>query len=109
VRATTGHCDAPAKRSKSSGPSPSGERLYYHGEIFDVPLPGGEGRPIRSLLPPAHIPIYIASLGPANLRVTGELADGWIGTSFFPETAEVFSVRYGRARPKRGVTSVVWT
>jgi alkanesulfonate monooxygenase SsuD/methylene tetrahydromethanopterin reductase-like flavin-dependent oxidoreductase (luciferase family) len=29
-------------------------------------------------------------LGPANLRLTGELADGWIGNSFFPETANVF-------------------
>ena len=41
-------------------------------------------------MPPAHIPIYVASLGPANLRLTGELADGWIGNSFFPETADVF-------------------
>lgn len=68
----------------------AGERLEYHGEIYDLPMPGGEGRPIRSPLPPAHIPIYVASLGPANLRLTGELADGWIGNSFFPETAEVF-------------------
>ena len=68
----------------------AGERLEYHGQIFDVPLPGGEGRPIRSLMPQGHVPIYIASLGPANLRLTGELADGWIGTSFFPETAESF-------------------
>ena len=68
----------------------AGERLEYHGEIYELPMPGSEGRPIRSLLPPAHIPIYVASLGPANLRLTGELADGWIGNSFFPETAEVF-------------------
>ena len=42
------------------------------------------------LMPPAHVPIYVASLGPANLRLTGELADGWIGNSFFPESADVF-------------------
>ena len=36
-------------------------------------------------MPPVHLPIYVASLGPANLRLTGDLADGWIGTSFFPE------------------------
>jgi len=41
-------------------------------------------------MPPTHVPIYVASLGPANLRLTGELADGWIGNSFFPETADVF-------------------
>jgi F420-dependent oxidoreductase-like protein len=68
----------------------AGERLEYHGEIYQLPLPGGEGRPIRSLMPPTHIPIYVASLGPANLRLTGELADGWIGNSFFPESADVF-------------------
>ena len=60
------------------------------GEIYRLPLPGGEGRPIRSLMAPAPIPIYVASLGPANLRLTGELADGWIGNSFFPESAEAF-------------------
>lgn len=68
----------------------AGERLAYNGEIYNLPLPGGEGRAIRSLMPPTHIPIYLASLGPANLRLTGELADGWIGNSFFPETADVF-------------------
>ena len=37
-----------------------------------------------------NIPIYIASLGLRNLRLTGELADGWKGTSFMPEHADVF-------------------
>jgi F420-dependent oxidoreductase-like protein len=82
----------------------AGERLDYHGEIYDVPLPGGEGRPIRSLMPPAQIPIYIASLGPANLRLTGELADGWIGTSFMPETAEAFFVPIREGTAKAGRT-----
>ncbi len=77
----------------------AGERLEYHGEVYDLPLPGGEGRPIRSLMPPAHIPIHVAALGPANLRLTGELADGWIGNSFFPETADAFfdPIREGAA------------
>lgn len=68
----------------------SGERLTHDGEIYVLPLPGGEGRAIRSLMPPTHVPIFIAALGPANLRLAGELADGWIGNSFFPETADVF-------------------
>jgi len=68
----------------------SGERLAYQGEVYTLPMPGGEGRAIRSLMPPAHVPIYVASLGPANLRLTGELADGWIGNSFMPETSETF-------------------
>jgi F420-dependent oxidoreductase-like protein len=67
-----------------------GNRLEYHGQVYELPLPDGEGRSIRSLMPPAQIPIYVAALGPQNLRLTGELADGWIGNSFFPETADVF-------------------
>jgi F420-dependent oxidoreductase-like protein len=68
----------------------AGERLEYDGDVYRLPLPDGEGRSIRSMMPPTHVPIYVASLGPANLRLTGELADGWIGNSFFPETAAVF-------------------
>jgi len=68
----------------------AGDRLDYQGEVYALPLPGGEGRSIRSPVAPVHVPVYVASLGPANLRMTGELADGWIGNSFFPETADVF-------------------
>ncbi len=80
-----------------------GERLDYHGEIYSLPLPDGEGRSIRSPVAPTHVPIYIASLGPANLRLTGELADGWIGNSFFPESADVFlgPIREGAAAAGR--------
>ena len=81
------------------------ERLHYAGQIYTLPLPGGEGRAIRSMLPAAHIPIYVASLGPANLRLTGELADGWIGNSFFPENADVFldPIRDGAERGRTGL------
>jgi F420-dependent oxidoreductase-like protein len=68
----------------------AGERLEYAGETYSLPLPGGEGRSIRSPMAPMQVPIYVASLGPANLRLTGALADGWIGNSFMPETADVF-------------------
>ena len=37
---------------------------------------------------PQHaIPLYLAALSPAMLRLTGEIADGWLGTSFVPEGA----------------------
>ena len=68
----------------------AGERLSYDGSVYQLPLPGGAGRAIRSRAETAPIPVYIASLGPANLRLTGELADGWIGNSFFPATANAF-------------------
>src|SRR5688572_6734529 len=69
----------------------AGEKLEYHGRVYDLPLPGGPGRPIRSLLPvETPVPIYIAALGPKNLALTGELADGWIGNAFLPEHADAF-------------------
>lgn len=86
----------------------SGERLEYDGRIYTLPLPGGEGRAIHTMMPPMHIPIYIASLGPANLRLTGELADGWIGNSFFPETAGVFldPIRQGASAAGRELSDL---
>ncbi|MEA3020681.1 MAG: hypothetical protein QOI47_2205 [Actinomycetota bacterium] len=59
-------------------------------EIIRTITSGSKHGRIRSMIPPVHVPIYIAALGPANLRLTGELADGWIGNSFMPEHAEVF-------------------
>ncbi|WP_228389180.1 LLM class flavin-dependent oxidoreductase [Cumulibacter manganitolerans] len=65
-----------------------GERAAYDGTTYRLPLPGGEGKSIRSMAPtPVDVPIWLAALGPANLRLTGELADGWIGNSFMPGTA----------------------
>jgi alkanesulfonate monooxygenase SsuD/methylene tetrahydromethanopterin reductase-like flavin-dependent oxidoreductase (luciferase family) len=68
----------------------AGDRLEYGGEVYAVPLPGGAGRALRSPMGPVDVPVHVAALGPANLALTGELADGWIGNSFLPETAEVF-------------------
>jgi F420-dependent oxidoreductase-like protein len=68
-----------------------GERLAYRGKIYELPLPGGEGKAIRSGAPPVpSIPIYLATLSPKSLELTGEVADGWLGTSFMPEHARVF-------------------
>ena len=67
-----------------------GDRLEYAGSVYELPLPGGEGKALRAAAPPTEVPIYVASLGPANLRLTGALADGWIGNLFFTETSDVF-------------------
>lgn len=67
-----------------------GERLEHDGEIYPLPLPDSDGRALVPLVAPAHVPVYVAAMGPANLRLTGEVADGWLGNAFIPETAEVF-------------------
>ncbi|HEY6410172.1 MAG TPA: LLM class flavin-dependent oxidoreductase, partial [Ktedonobacteraceae bacterium] len=68
-----------------------GERLVYHGEVYHIPLPEGEGKALVSSVPPRpDLPVYLATLGPKSLELTGELADGWLGTSFMPEHASLF-------------------
>lgn len=92
----------------------SGAPLTYDGELHRIPLDAahggsGEGRPLASDAPATPgLPIYLASLGPRNLRLTGEVADGWIGTSFLPETADVFldPIREGAAAAGRSLTDV---
>src|SRR5215213_4055073 len=67
-----------------------GDRLEHRGEIYPLPLPDSAGRPLRPRVAPADVPIYIAAMGPANLSLTGELADGWLGNAFIPEAADAF-------------------
>ena len=68
-----------------------GERLEYHGAVYELPRTGGEGKALRSAARrQPNIPIYLATLSPNSLEMTGEIADGWLGTSFMPEHADVF-------------------
>ncbi len=67
----------------------AGEKLAYEGKYHQLPLPGGEGKALRLAQPGNDkIPIYLATLGPKSLELTGEMADGWLGTSFTPEHAD---------------------
>ena len=60
------------------------------------------------MMAPVDVPIYIAALGPKNLELTGELADGWIGNAFIPEHADAFleSLAVGAARAGRTVADL---
>ncbi len=80
-----------------------GERLEYRGQVHRLPLPDGKGRAIRSSAPPGEVPIYVASLAPRSLDMTGELCDGWVGGSFVPEASEAFFgyIRAGAERAGR--------
>jgi F420-dependent oxidoreductase-like protein len=79
-----------------------GDRLQHDGRVYRVPLPDGPGRALRSPLPPTPVPIYVAALGPRNLELTGELADGWIGNTFMPEHAHVFLDRLSAGTARAG-------
>ena len=89
----------------------SGERLRYDGDVYTLPLPDSQGRSIRSPVAGHDIPIYVAAMGPANLRLTGALSDGWIGTAFLPESAEVFfeHIRNGAESTGRSLSDIELT
>ncbi|WP_333738703.1 LLM class flavin-dependent oxidoreductase [Streptomyces sp. IBSBF 2806] len=66
----------------------SGEKVSHLGREFQIPLPG-EAKPMRLSMRAEHdIPVYLATLSPKMLQLTGEIADGWLGTSFVPEGAK---------------------
>ncbi|HZU77661.1 MAG TPA: LLM class flavin-dependent oxidoreductase, partial [Dehalococcoidia bacterium] len=79
-----------------------GERVEYHGTVYELPLPGGEGRALRLSAAPRAVPIYLATLGPRSLEMTGALADGWLASSFQPEHAEAFFAPLRRGAEKAG-------
>ncbi|MFK4068445.1 LLM class F420-dependent oxidoreductase [Streptomyces sp. NPDC029674] len=83
------------------------EVIDHHG-ITDMPLPaekGGRlGKPLKILTKPVRpeVPLYVASLGPANVRMTAEIADGWLPTLFIPEKAhQVWGAALADGKEKR--------
>jgi F420-dependent oxidoreductase-like protein len=68
------------------------ERLEFHGETLELPLPDGPGKALKLTIAPVQdrIPIYLAAIGPNNTRLAGEVADGWIPTLFSPEHVAEF-------------------
>jgi len=66
------------------------ERLTYDGKIYQIPYRGddatGLGKPLKSTLEAApDIPIYLAAIGPKNVQLTAEIADGWLPIFFSPQ------------------------
>jgi F420-dependent oxidoreductase-like protein len=76
--------------------------VQYDGDFFTLPLPDGPGKPIRLTVHPArsHIPLYLAAVGPRNLELAGEIADGWLAVFFSPRFAadSRASIASGRQR-----------
>jgi F420-dependent oxidoreductase-like protein len=63
------------------------ERLEYHGETIELPLPDGPGKALKLTIAPVQerMPIYLAAIGPKNTALAGEAADGWMPTLLSPE------------------------
>lgn len=83
------------------------ERVSYAGRHFTLPLPDGPGKSLKLTLPArADLPIYLAAVGPRNLELAGEIADGLLAIFFAPEHADATldPVITGRRRAGRGTT-----
>ena len=65
------------------------ERVSYDGEFWQLPLPDGPGKSLTLTVHPVRdsLPIYLAAIGPKNLELCGEIADGWLAIFFSPEDA----------------------
>jgi F420-dependent oxidoreductase-like protein len=64
-------------------------RLTYDGKLYQIPYKGddatGLGKPLKSTLhAQPDIPIYLAAIGPKNVELTAEIADGWLPIFFSP-------------------------
>jgi F420-dependent oxidoreductase-like protein len=83
------------------------QRLSYTGEHWTLPLPDGPGKALQLTVHPVReqIPVYLASVGPKNLELTGEIADGWLAVFFAPEHAaeSLDRIRAGRERAGRPI------
>jgi len=66
----------------------AGEKVSYAGHHYQIPI--DRAKPMRVALPPVAVPVYLATLSPKMLALTGEVADGWLGTSFVPERADAY-------------------
>jgi len=81
--------------------------LEFHGKYYEVPVQDGTGlgKPLKTIVHPlrADLPIYLAAIGPRNVALTAEIADGWLPTFYSPMHPEVFepSIREGLARTGR--------
>src|SRR5690348_6309448 len=78
------------------------ETVRYDGQHFQLPLPDGPGKAIKLTVHPVRssIPVYLAAVGPRNLELAGEIADGWLAIFFSPEHASLSlqPLRSGRSR-----------
>ena len=67
------------------------DTLQYEGEHYRIPYDGpgatGLGKPLKLMLRPlrADIPIYLAAIGPKNVALAAEIADGWLPIFVVPE------------------------
>jgi len=83
------------------------QKVEYHGETLELPLPDGPGKALKLTIRPVQeqIPIFLAVLGPKNVALAGEIADGWLPVFFSPEHTQSLRgpLEQGAARAGRSL------
>ena len=76
------------------------QKVEFHGETIELPLPDGPGKVLKLTIRPVQdrIPIFLAVLGPKNVALAGEIADGWLPVFFSPSTPRSCGCRWKRGR-----------
>lgn len=87
------------------------ERLSYSGNYYRIPLPTeqgtGLGKPLKLINRPVRerIPIVLAAIGPKNVALAAEIAEGWEPIFFYPEkVADVWGESLAEGKSKRDPT-----
>jgi F420-dependent oxidoreductase-like protein len=82
--------------------------VAYDGQHYQLPLPDGPGKALRlGFHPPRDaVPVYLAAVGPKNLELAGEIADGWLAIFFAADAAGEYlqHIERGRAKGGNGLT-----
>jgi F420-dependent oxidoreductase-like protein len=80
----------------------SRQRVVHPGKHYELPLPDGPGKALKLMVHPVReqVPIYLAAVGPKNLELAGEIADGWLAVFYSPKHADeqLGALRTGAAR-----------
>jgi F420-dependent oxidoreductase-like protein len=86
----------------------SRQRVAYEGRHFQLPLPDGPGKKLQLTVHPVreHIPLYLAAVGPKNLELAGQIADGWLAVFFSPRFAaeQLAAIEAGRKQAGKDLT-----
>lgn len=82
--------------------------LVHDGEHYQIPYRGadatGLGKPLKSILHGRRdLPIYLAAIGPKNVELAAEIADGWLPIIFSPaHYAEAYQAQVDAGFAKAG-------
>ncbi|MEV4073405.1 LLM class F420-dependent oxidoreductase [Nonomuraea fuscirosea] len=86
------------------------EPVTSDGPHYPLPLPGGLGKPLKSITHPLRpdIPVYLGAEGPKNVALAAELGQGWLPLFAFPEKIEqMYGEALSAARPGFDVAAMV--